>query len=321
MSKQIDYYGMLLDLIPRRKQFKSFAGSEGIAYFVSPKYVLKEYTKSDDWAEFDKVFDVYCSELQTFAESGKSIAKVYAWQKIPNIGHYTKGEKNFFQYFILEERVPGRELYVGYLEDAFLVVSDLCSEDEFKKSLKNDGCESLYRDIVGRYICDYIQMNEFLESLSEAELSRFIEDAYSIYRDGKASYPDLFPHNILVDVNKPSIKMIDLFTRTKGDILTPDKVDSHFIRELSGLFLYNCFPNKPANYLIDRKFDYSSFEKEVKQNTKLSKQIISKMFAFSNMICDRPVVNKKDLAVIEDSLSLMFEDSDVREIESGLNLE
>ena len=221
----------------------------------------------------------------------------------------------------MEERVPGRELYVGYLEDAFSIVSDLCSEEEFKKSLKNDGSENLYREIVGRYIGDYVQMNEFLESLSESELSKFVEDAYLIYRDGKASYPDLFPHNILVDVNKPSIKMIDLFTRTKDDILTPDKVDSNFIRELTGLFLYNCFPNRPENYLIDRKFDYSSFDKSANQNTRLTKQIISKIFALSNMICDRPVVNKKDLAVIEDSLSMMFDGDDVREIENGLNLE
>ena len=51
------------------------------------------------------------------------------------------------------------------------------------------------------------------------------------------------------------------------------------------------------------------------------KQIISKMFALSGLICEKPVVNKKDLAVIEDSLMLMFDDGDVRDIENGLNLE
>ncbi len=321
MQKKIDYNGLLLDLIPIRKRFKSFSGSEGIAYFVSPKYVLKEYTKSDDWKEFDSVFDAYCSEVQSLARSGKMVANIYAWQKVPNIGHYTKGDKNFFQYFILEERVPGRELYVGYLEDAFSIVSDLCSEEEFKKALTNDGSKSLYKEIISKYIFDYIQMNEFLESLSDSELSKFIEDAYSMYKNGSASFPDLFPHNILVDKNSNSMKMIDLHVKSRDDILTPDKVDSNFIRELGGLFLYNCFPNKPENYLIDRRFDYSEFDKVSKQNTKISKQIISKMFALSNLICDRPFVNKKDLSIIEDSLSLMFDDEDVKDIESGLNLE
>ena len=321
MQKKIDYKGMLIDLIPKRKQFKSFAGSEGIAYFVSPKYVLKEYTKNDNWKEFDEVFDAYCKELQDFSRNGIGIAKVYSWVKVPNIGHYTKGDKNIYQYFILEERVPGRELYLGYLEDAFSVVSDLCSEEDFKKALKDSGSPSLYKQIVERYVGDYIQMNEFLESLSDNELSKFVEDAYKMYKTGVASYPDLFPHNILVDTQKSSIKMIDMHTKTSDDILTPDTADSNFIRDLSGLFLYNCFPNKPGNYLIDRKFDYSNFDDLAKQNTKLSKQIISKMFALSGLICEKPLVSKKDLAVIEDSLMLMFDDGDVRDIEKGLNLE
>lgn len=321
MQKKIDYNGMLLDLIPIRKQFKSFSGSEGVAYFVSPKYVLKEYTKSDDWKEFDKVFDAYCSELQRFSRSGKQIANIYAWQKVPNIGYYTKGDKNFFQYFILEERVPGRELYVGYLEDAFSIVSDLCEETEFKNAIKNGGSESLFKEIVFKYVSDYIQMNEFLESLSDAELSKFIEDAYMIYRDGESCYPDMFPHNILVDKKNKSLKMIDLFVRTDSDSLKTESIDSYFIKELSGLFLYNCFPNKPEKYLTDRMFDYSTFDDVSKKNTRISKQIISKMFALSNLICDRPKVNKRDLTVIEESLSMMFDDEDVREIESGLNLE
>lgn len=320
MEKKIDYYNMLLDLIPKRKQFKSFAGSEGIAYFISSKYVLKEYTKSDDWNEFNRVFDLYCAELQAHVDSGKNIARVYAWGRIPNMGKYLKGDKNAYQYFILEERVPGRELYIGYLEDAFSIVSDLCSEEEFRKALTNDGSKSLYETIVRRYISDYIEMNQFLESLSDDQLTKFVEDAYLMYKNGKASYPDLFPHNILVN-EKTSMKMIDLHMKTSDSILTPEKVDSSFIRELCGLFLYNCLSNKPGDYFIDRKYDYLQFDGLSRQNTVLSKKIISKIFALSNLICERPEVNKRDLAVIEDSLSMMFDDCDVREIEDGLRLE
>ena len=70
------YYSKLINLIPSRKQFKSYAGSEGVAYFVSDKYVLKEYTKVEDWETFDRFFDLYCSEVQKFANSGMNIAKI-----------------------------------------------------------------------------------------------------------------------------------------------------------------------------------------------------------------------------------------------------
>ena len=113
MKNNIDYYGMLLDFIPIRKRYKSYAGSEGIAYFVSPNFVLKEYTKSDDWESFDKIFECYCSEIQACSRAGMAVSEIYSWVKVPNMGHYTKGDKNAYQYFILEERVPGRELYFG----------------------------------------------------------------------------------------------------------------------------------------------------------------------------------------------------------------
>ena len=101
MDRKIDYYAMLLDIIPNRKKFKSFAGSEGVAYFISGKYVLKEYTKIDDWKLFDKFFDAYCREVKSFADNGVNIAKIYAWAKIPNIGYYTNGDKNVNHYYIL----------------------------------------------------------------------------------------------------------------------------------------------------------------------------------------------------------------------------
>lgn len=318
MISRNQYYDKLLYYISKRKQFKSFSGSEGIAYFVSPKLVLKEYTKSDDWDLFNELFDAYCSEVQQFSNSGKSIAKVYAWERVPNIAHYVKGEKNAFQYFILEERVPGRELYVGYLEDAYSLVSDLCSEEEFKKALKSDGSKSLYKEIVSRFVGDYVQMNEFLESLIDDELSKFLEDAYVMYKTGKVSYPDLFPHNILTD--KKSLKMIDMHLKDNENILPPEKVDSNFIRDVSGLFLYNCFPNKTED-LLDRKTESGDIDIISKKNRELSKRLISRMFALSNLVCDKPFVNKKDFSIIDDSLSLMFDDSDRVEIEKGINLE
>ncbi len=320
MDKKIDYYGMLLDLIPKRKQFKSYSGSEGVAYFISNKLILKEYTSVDDWEIFDKIFDAYCSEVQRFANNGVNIAKIYSWARIPNIGRYTKGDKNAHNYYILEERVPGRELYLGYLEDAYEMMRDLCSESEYNKTIAHAEDKNLYREILRRYFTDYVQMNEYLESLSDIDFEKFLADAYKMYKRGERSYPDLFPHNILVDGNKPP-KMIDMHIKISDESLNPKNADSHFIRDMSGLFMYNCFPNKPEQYLLASEFDYSEFNLETKKNIKLTKQIISRFYAKLGFVCERPVVSKNDFAVLDDSLSLMLDDNIVKELESTLIFE
>lgn len=320
MERKIDYYGMLLDIIPKRKQYRSYSGSEGIAYFISSKYVLKEYTSIDDWNVFDKFFDAYCTEVKKFADSGVNVSKIYAWTKVPNIGHYTKGDKNANHYFILEERVPGRELYLGYLEDAYHIMKDLCTETEYKSAISSEGEIGLYREILRRYMLDYVKMNEYLESLSNADFERFLADAYTMYKNGERSYPDLFPHNILIDGNR-SPKMIDMHIRYSDKALNYDNADSHFIRDMSGLFMYNCFPNKPEQYLLNSRFDYQEFEKESKKNIALTKQIIARFYAKLGFICERPIVSKNDFEILDDSLSLMLDEKIVKELESTLIFE
>ena len=304
MNKNIDYNKILLDLISIRKKFKSYAGSEGVAYFVSDKYVLKEYTKIVEWDEFDKFFNLYCSEVQSFANRGLNVAKIYSWVKIPNIGFYTSGDKNKNSYFILEERVKGRELYTGYLEDAYALASDLCSVEEFESAIKNERFDDLYREIIKRYLSDYIEMNEFLDGLSDAELLRFLESAYSMYKDGVVSYPDLFPHNILVNDNQ--MRMIDMHIKSVDDVLDLNDLDSAFIRDVLSLFLYNSFPNMPEKYLKDRKFDYSEFESYSKKNRELTKRLIARFFAMSGSICGGAEMNRKDKSTSLDVLHMMF---------------
>lgn len=320
MERKIDYYAMLLDIISKRKQFKSYAGSEGVAYLVSSKYVLKEYTKIEDWALFDKFFDAYCTEVQNFANNGVNIAKLYSWAKIPNIGYYTKGDKNTHHYYILEERVPGRELYLGYLEDAYHIMQDLCGEEEYNVAITKYGEESLYREILKRYLNDYVQMNEYLESLSDTQFEKFLADAYVMYKTGQKSYPDLFPHNILIDGSN-SPKMIDMHIKTGDEELNPDNADSHFIRDMSGLFMYNCFPNKPEQYLMNDSFNYGEFGGVINKNIALTKQIIARFYAKLGFVCERPIVSRNDFAVLDDSLSLMLDENIVKELESTLIFE
>ena len=163
-------------------------------------------------------------------------------------------------------------------------------------------------------------MNEWLESLSDKKLTAFLEDVYSMYKNGVFSYPDLFPHNILTD-NNTSIKMIDMHMKDKDCSLKLETADSNFIRDMVGLFLYNSFSNQPEKYLISRNFNYADFENASSKNMSLSKQLILRIFALSGVICEKPVVNKKDMDIIDDSLSMMFDDESRKEIEKEIILE
>lgn len=317
MSKKIDYYNILLDLIPIRKSFKSYSGTEGIAYFVSDEYVLKEYTRSSNWADFDEFFDAYCLEIQSFANSGMNVANIYSWLKMPNLDYYSKGAKNKNSYFILEERIKGRELYFGYLEDAYMLVSDLCDRVEFKNAIRHDaGSLNLYEEIIRRYICDYIQMNEYLESFSDDELLKFFDNVCSMYKNGVVCSPDLYPHNIIVDSNSP-IKLIDLHLKNKAERNNNENIDSEFIRDLVGVFAYNCFANKPSNYLLNRDFDYSKFSDLSKKNIKVSRQVITRFFTLLGSVCNNHNINNNDKEIIHRILSLVF-DAELSDIEKSL---
>ena len=84
------YYEKLLSVIPDLRSYNSACGGEGVAYFLDDKFVVKEYAAADDWDMFDQVFDVYCEEMQRYAEMGYKVPKIYAWVKVPNIGYYEK---------------------------------------------------------------------------------------------------------------------------------------------------------------------------------------------------------------------------------------
>ena len=93
-----NYYGFLIDNIPNLKQCRSVSGGEGVVYFLNDSFVVKEYKTLEDWNAFENVFNSYCKEMQTFAESGYSLPKIYAWAQIPNINYFLNNDKNKYNY-------------------------------------------------------------------------------------------------------------------------------------------------------------------------------------------------------------------------------
>lgn len=325
LKNQSDYNVMLLNAISVLKNVPSCSGSEGRAYFLNDDFVVKEYLSSDDWDYFDSIFSSYCRELKTFSDMGLSVPKIYAWIKMPNIEHYTKGQKNKNKYYILEERVKGREVYLGYIEDAYMVVKDVCSRDDFKKVVKAlDGFggfdlkSSLVDEVLKHYFEDYVLMNEMLESMNEGELSKFLLDSHRMYTEGKFSYPDLFPLNIFAFNGK--LTMIDAHVNTnKEKLITLDESD--FVKDMVNLFLYNYFVNNPESSTIRAKLSLNDeLRKLSKKNNVLCREVMNRVLKILNKNGMAKKLNGGDKILTLVSLRSIFsEEADADKVFENFN--
>ena len=144
-----DYHESLLNAIPMLNYLPSCSGGEGTAYFYGDSYVIKKYTNMQNWDYFDAVFELYCKEMQSYKEKGYRVPQIYAYTKMPNMRYYSGKAGNKNNYFILEERLPGRHLYHGYLEDVYPAVRGLYDYSEFKQTLaRPDEHLSEFKEIV-----------------------------------------------------------------------------------------------------------------------------------------------------------------------------
>lgn len=283
------FYDYLLNAIHRLGSTNKIAGGEGIAYFLDDDFVVKEYKESSDWGRFDAVFETYCKEMQNFAMQGYNVPKIYAWLKIPNFDYYTKGAKNFYKYYILEERVKGRNLYYGFLEDFYPACKDMFSHEEFKyiTSYPEENV-SAYQEIVKKYLKDYIMMNERLESMPEDVLAKFLTDLYSMNLNAKQSTPDIFPSNMLVSDDKISIIDSRIWFEENGKHFSRKNLDNTFLYDMTNLFFYN---EEVKNIQKEVKFklkDLSScnYAYYQRKNKKVSSAAIERVFKLMNKYCD-----------------------------------
>lgn len=296
-----EYDAMLLNLIPSLKQFPSKSGGEGIVYFIDKNFVVKSYTaiaKENNVLykqEFFEMFDLYCKELKKYFESGYKVPNIYSWIQIPNINNKNYKEEYDYFYYILEERVHGREMYYGFLEDIFPLCKSFCGKREFLASInKPEKHQSLINEIVKRYMKDYIMMNEYLSDLPESELAKLLTDLYHMMLQGQFSMPDIYPSNIII--NPKEIKVIDNAIIRECD-LEKYRTDK-FILWLVGLFKYNENISKPKdNKLVygDKNQDYSKFDKLIQKNIKECKNTIIRFLTIMNLYCDNPELSNEEV--------------------------
>ena len=107
---------VLLEMVKHLKHCKYASGKEGTVYFVSDKYIVKKYENDAMWVVLNELFEAYCEENKRFADNGYSVPKIYSWLKIPrahNIfeSRYSSSYDYDYDFYVLEERAEGRELY------------------------------------------------------------------------------------------------------------------------------------------------------------------------------------------------------------------
>ena len=294
----IDYDMMLYGLIPNLESYPSYHGGEGKAYFVMDKYIVKEYIKPSDTKMFNVFFDAYCQELQNFSNNNYSVPKIYSWLKLPILQKNKKSASLTYKYYILEEQIKGRSLFLGNIEKAYKVCSDLCSETQFHAVVSNPYYnEKLYTKIVDNYIKDYILMNHTLEGMSEDEIEKMILSICNMYEEGMFSIPDLHYSNVLVGDNKLTLIDNALSYKPLNDYHNANNSKD---LTLTGL-IYMFASNMPvADIKAHPYFFFGNIKEEtsnlLKENSMVCDEAINKVLRVAkNCLSNPKIINTKTM--------------------------
>lgn len=311
---------LLYEAISHIDDYPSRGGGEGKAYFISKDLVVKRYFKKVD-AEFDAIFEDYCKEMQKFAERGVCVPKIYSWAKIPNYNRRINPEHRY-DYYILQDRVKGRELFYGDLEDIYPICKKICSFEEYRNAIEKPASNlELFHEILKKYVSDYAKMNEYLCSIPESQIDSFLYDAYVMCLDGKFSLPDLFPANILLDKDKISI-IDNHCEERKPSQQTKEFADTAITSGLLWLFYFNSFLTGD-DYINDAKPEVKSFL--VKNRNKVTKPCKEAMIRFikrMNAVCSSPKITNRQ-AYVRDYVMVqnMLDTKDATEVFSNFCLD
>lgn len=229
---------LLMAAIPMLQDFPSKAGNEGRVFYVSNDVIVKKYfSKIDRQEVLCGAFDKYCKECDEFALKGYKIPRIYAWTMISRSDH-----SGAFDYYLLEERVPGRELFFSSILKMY--------EQEFKDHIDQKGYEEViqnpeldpkfYEKAVKAYIHDFIDMNERIESMSDYDLENFLLGIYGMFGEGQYAIPDVHARNVLYYQGK--LNLIDLYfeyDRAGYDALRATPVENLLLARMIALFNFN----------------------------------------------------------------------------------
>lgn len=283
-----NYQQILIEQIPYLKTKNHLCGGEGIAYFVDENFVIKKYIDDIEKHEFENQFELFCKEWQKYANLGFSIPKLYAWAKVLNYNYYSGKEKNKYNYYVLQERVKGRELFYGDLIDIYSTLKIDLPFDKYKQLINTPNINvDLFEHIVKTYLNYIIENNLSLANMSESELNNFIEQTYKIYMFAKYCKPDLHPSNVLIDKEKltlidPEIILENIKFKGKSEKMLNDM----FLCEILNLFECNFYISSRDYGLQKVTNGYCDIQKEIRLNKEACEQAIRKLVGAVKNVCN-----------------------------------
>ena len=298
------YDEILLNLIPRLSEFKSYSGADGTAYIIDDKFVVKKISKARGQAEyFDKIFESYYHEMNDYADKGYNVPRFYSWAKIKKDEN---SMEDFFSmpyiYYVLQERMPGRQIYLGdCLENLYDCFEHICSADEYKKAfVEQIKYESLIKEIVEAYVQDFVNINSRLEAMSDSELEKFVFAIYDMLKNGKYNVPDIYKGNILLS-DKDKISLIDNTCIDKmnqtydGKYLTPDEFLTVVLFELLN---ENAIMQENMYVMNYRRLFNPDLKQLIRENEKLNEAVLIRIVDILKKCCGKVPI--KDKCVYEE---------------------
>ena len=243
MMNQEQREDFLKALVLQLKKFKSKSGSEGTAYFVNDKFVVKEYVKQTGIHaknfNIDSIFDLYCEEIQRFAKLGYVVPEIYTWTKmLPKSGIFSNSTEP--KYYILEEKFNGRTLYIPTLQECYTFFEDVCSLKKFERIIKNPNEDLKFsKEILRKFICDYIYANECIESMSNDDIDAFIMSIANMFEESEYGLPDVHAANVMISENK--LKLIDnyMMIKKESEYFNSQTVEEFLLARILILFRSN----------------------------------------------------------------------------------
>ena len=295
------YDKILLDLIPKLDEYKSYSGADGTAYMIDDKFVVKKINYSRNYQIFDKIFEFYFDEMKSYAEKGYNVPRFYAWTKLEK-------EENFdpdalfsmpYEYYILQEKLPGRELY---LTDKFRNLYDcfknICSEEDYKKMLINPSkYENLLQEVVQIYVKDFVDINSRLEAMSDVELERFVVGIYEMFKNGRYNLPDIYKSNVLID-DKNQLGIIDnscLDKEREHYIGKGSSADEFLTVILFELLNENSYMKDNQYVQIERIKFNPKLKQLIRENEELNEVLLSRIVSVIKKQCGKISIKNKAL--------------------------
>jgi len=270
---------LLMQAIPMLQDLPSKAGNEGRIFYVSKDVIVKKYFSKIDRPEvLSGAFDKYCRECEEFWAKGYDIPRIYAWSMISRPDH------SGFDYYLLEEQVPGRELFFSsimkFWEQEY---KDYMERGDFESLLENPSQNSKFLEkALKEFIHDYIDINERLLSMSDSEIENFLQGIYGMFKDCTIAIPDVHARNVLIHQGK--LNLIDLYLEHDKDgikALKATPTESLLLARMIALFSYNGDIKK---YKTNNS-DLRSINQDIDLNGVLCTEAIKKVIRAGKRIC------------------------------------